>query len=148
MEESSQIANQAEVVSAAQGRFIWPVRGDIISGFGVIGIGRKNDGIDIRAAQGASVHAAAAGNVVYAGNQVPGFGNLVLVKHTDGWVTAYAHLDKISVQMRQMVTQGQELGLVGDTGGVREPQLHFEVRYAPSAADKAKPLDPQLVLPK
>jgi murein DD-endopeptidase MepM/ murein hydrolase activator NlpD len=79
---------------------------------------------------------------------VPGFGDLVLVKHSDGWVTAYAHLDKISVQMRQMVMQGQELGQVGTTGGVTEPQLHFEIRYAASPADKAKPLDPLLLLPK
>jgi len=86
--------------------------------------------------------------VVYAGDQVPGFGNLVLIKHTDGWVTAYAHLDRVSVQMRQQVSQGQELGQVGLSGGVTEPQLHFEVRYAPTPADKAKPVDPVLVLPR
>ena len=142
------MANQAAIVAAGQGRFLWPVRGDIISGFGVTGVGRRNDGVDIRAPQGTVVHAAAAGDVVYAGNQVPGFGDLVLVKHSDGWVTAYAHLDKISVQMRQMVMQGQELGQVGTTGGVSEPQLHFEIRYAASPADKAKPLDPLLLLPK
>jgi murein DD-endopeptidase MepM/ murein hydrolase activator NlpD len=142
------MANQVAIVSAGQGRFLWPVHGDIISGFGVTGVGRRNDGLDIRSPQGAVVHAAAAGDVVYAGNQVPGFGDLVLVKHSDGWVTAYAHLDKISVQMRQMVMQGQELGQVGTTGGVTEPQLHFEIRYAASPADKAKPLDPLLLLPK
>ncbi len=142
------MANQAAIVAAGQGRFLWPVRGEIISGFGVTGVGRRNDGVDIRAPQGTVVHAAAAGDVVYAGNQVPGFGDLVLVKHSDGWVTAYAHLDKISVQMRQMVMQGQELGQVGTTGGVSEPQIHFEIRYAASPADKAKPLDPLLLLPK
>ena len=118
--------------SAGRGRFIWPVRGEIISPFGVKGVGRRNDGVDVRAPQGSLVRAAAAGEVVYAGDQVPGFGNLVLVKHADGWVTAYAHLDKVSVQMRQTVTQGQELGQVGQTGGVTEPQLHFEIRYAPT----------------
>ena len=86
--------------------------------------------------------------MVYAGNQVPGFGNLVLIKHADGWVTAYAHLDKISVQMRQQVTQGQEIGQAGTSGGVSESQLHFEIRYAPSPADRARPIDPALVLPR
>jgi len=140
--------SQAAVVQAARGRFIWPVRGQIIAPFGVMGVGRRNDGVDVRSPQGTVVHAAAAGNVVYAGDQVPGFGNLVLIKHADGWVTAYAHLDRLSVQMRQMVTQGQEVGEVGQTGGVSEPQLHFEVRYAPTPADKARPVDPLLVLPK
>lgn len=148
MIESSPPLNDNEIANAGRGRFVWPVRGEIISGFGVKGVGRRNDGLDIKAAQGTMVRAAAAGDVVYAGDQVPGFGNLVLVKHADGWVTAYAHLDKVSVQMRQSVTQGQELGQVGLSGGVTEPQLHFEVRYAPTPADKAKPVDPNLVLPK
>jgi murein DD-endopeptidase MepM/ murein hydrolase activator NlpD len=141
-------AAQLSVANAGRGRFIWPLRGDIISPFGVKGVGRRNDGIDVRSPQGAVVRAAAAGEVVYAGDQVPGFGNLVLVKHADGWVTAYAHLMSIDVQMRQSVTQGQSLGEVGSTGGVSEPQLHFEMRYAPTPAEKAKPVDPLLVLPK
>jgi murein DD-endopeptidase MepM/ murein hydrolase activator NlpD len=139
---------QLAVATAGRGRFIWPLRGEIMSQFGLKGLGRRNDGIDVRSPQGAEVHAAAAGDVVYAGDQVPGFGNLVLVKHADGWVTAYAHLLSIGVQMRQTVMQGQILGEVGSTGGVAEPELHFEVRYASSPADKAKPVDPLLVLPK
>jgi murein DD-endopeptidase MepM/ murein hydrolase activator NlpD len=138
----------AQVSQAGKGRFLWPVRGAILSDFGPIPGGQRNDGINIQAEAGAIVRSAADGEVIYAGDQVLGFGNLVLVKHADGWVTAYAHLDKVSVQMRQTVTQGQELGQVGQTGGVAEPQLHFEVRYAPSPADKAKPVDPLLVLPK
>ena len=141
-------AAQLSVATAGRGRFIWPVRGEIISPFGVKGVGRRNDGIDIRAPEGLTVHAAAAGEVVYAGNQVPGFGNLVLVKHADGWVSAYAHLESIAVAMRQSVVQGDTLGVVGTTGGVAEPQLHFEIRYAPTPAEKARPVDPQLVLPK
>jgi murein DD-endopeptidase MepM/ murein hydrolase activator NlpD len=148
MIESSPTPTDTEIASAARGRFLWPVRGEIISGFGVKGVGRRNDGLDIRAPQGTLVRSAAGGEVVYAGDQVPGFGNLVLIKHTDGWVTAYAHLDRVSVQMRQQVSQGQELGQVGLSGGVTEPQLHFEVRYAPTPADKAKPVDPVLVLPR
>ncbi len=86
--------------------------------------------------------------MVYAGNSVPGFGNLVLIRHDGGWVTAYAHLKSLDVKMRQTVTQGQEIGAVGQTGGVTQPQLHFEVRYAPSTRDKARPIDPMLVLPQ
>ena len=139
--------SDSDIAQAARGRFVWPVRGDMMARFGPQGVGRRNDGIDIRASQGAVVKAAASGEVVYAGNQVPGFGNLVLIKHADGWVTAYAHLDQVDVQMKQQVAQGQPLGSVGMTGGATEPELHFEVRYAPTPADKARPVDPVLVLP-
>ena len=139
---------EAEITAAGRGRFVWPLRGDTISDFGPKGTGQRNDGVNIRAAAGTPVRAAAAGEVVYAGNQVPGFGNLVLVKHADGWVTAYAHLSSTEVKMRQQVSQGDTLGEVGQTGGVTEPQLHFEVRYAPTPKDKARPVDPGLVLPR
>ncbi len=138
----------AEIVALAKGRFIWPVRGEVISGFGSQGQGRRNDGVDLRSPMGAPVVAAAAGEVVYAGDQVPGFGNLVLVKHAEGWVTAYAHLGVVNVHMRQFVIQGEQIGLVGETGGASEPQLHFEVRYAAVPTDRAKPVDPLLVLPR
>jgi murein DD-endopeptidase MepM/ murein hydrolase activator NlpD len=137
-----------QISELGRGRFLWPVRGDIISSFGPKGAGQRNDGVNIRAAAGESVRAAAAGDIVYAGDQVPGFGNLVLVKHADGWVTAYGHLARSDVKMQQKVAQGQQLGTVGATGGVTEPQLHFEVRYAPTPADRARPIDPNLVLPR
>lgn len=146
--EAASGPSPADISTAARGRFIWPVHGAVLSAFGVKGVGRRNDGVDIGAPQGTVVLAAAGGDVVYAGDQVPGFGNLVLVKHADGWVTAYAHLDKVSVQMRQQVTQGEELGQVGMSGGVAQPQLHFEIRYASTPQDKAKPIDPILVLPR
>jgi murein DD-endopeptidase MepM/ murein hydrolase activator NlpD len=139
---------EAEITAAGRGRFVWPLQGETISDFGPKGAGQRNDGVDIRAPAGTPVRAAAAGEVVYAGNQVPGFGNLVLVKHADGWVTAYAHLADIQVKMRQQVAQGATLGSVGQTGGASEPKLHFEVRYAPTPKDKARPVDPGLVLPK
>ncbi|KQY92404.1 peptidase M24 [Caulobacter sp. Root1455] len=139
---------EAEITAAGRGRFVWPLQGETISDFGPKGTGQRNDGVNIRAAAGTPVRAAAAGEVVYAGNQVPGFGNLVLVKHADGWVTAYAHLSSTEVKMRQQVAQGATLGAVGQTGGVTEPQLHFEVRYAPTPKDKARPVDPGLVLPR
>ena len=136
-----------DISAAAHGRFVWPVRGDIVARFGPMGVGRRNDGVDIKAAQGSVVKAAAPGEVVYAGDQVPGYGNLVLIKHADGWVTAYAHLDSVSVAMKDQVQQGQVVGEVGMTGGVSQPELHFEVRYSPTPADKARPVDPVLVLP-
>jgi murein DD-endopeptidase MepM/ murein hydrolase activator NlpD len=144
--EAPPTAGDAEVAAAGRGLFIWPVRGDLINTFGQKG-SMRSDGIDIGATQGDSVHSAAAGEVVYAGNAVQGFGNLVLVKHAGGWVTAYAHLASIEVKMRQAVTQGEEIGLVGVSGGVDRPQLHFEIRYAPTPNDKARPIDPMLVLP-
>ena len=146
--ESSAAPTEAEIIASGKGKFAWPVRGEIMSSFGLKGQGQRNDGLDIRAAQGTPVLSAADGEVAYAGNQVPTFGNLVLVKHADGWVTAYAHLSSINVKMRQEVRQGEQLGAVGATGGTNEPKLHFEMRYAPTVKDKAKPVDPALVLPR
>jgi murein DD-endopeptidase MepM/ murein hydrolase activator NlpD len=141
-------ANAAAVAGLGQGKFIWPVRGDLLSKFGASGMGRRNDGLDIGAPAGTQVRAAAVGEVVYAGDQVPGFGNLVLIKHAGGWVSAYAHLANVAVHMRDNVYQGQDIGAVGVTGGVTRPELHFEIRYAATTADKAKPVDPLLVLPQ
>ncbi len=146
--EAAPALTDSQITAAGKGRFVWPVRGETLARFGAQGVGRRNDGLDVKSPAGTVVHAAAAGEVVYAGNQVPGFGNLVLVKHADGWVTAYAHLEHASVQMRQTVMQGQEIGEVGMSGGVAEPQLHFEVRYAAAPTDKARPVDPMLVLPE
>jgi murein DD-endopeptidase MepM/ murein hydrolase activator NlpD len=138
----------AQISSFGRGRFIWPLRGDVISAFGPKGTGQRNDGVNVRTSAGTAVRSAAAGDVVYAGDQVPGFGNLVLIKHTDGWVTAYGHLSRVDVKMQQKVVQGEQIGQAGSTGGVSEPQLHFEVRYAPTPQERARPIDPLLVLPK
>ncbi len=138
----------AQVSALGRGRFAWPLKGELISDFGPKGTGQRNDGVNIRAHSGDAIRAAAAGDVVYAGDQVPGFGNLILVKHTEGWVTAYGHLARIDVKMQQKVVQGQQLGLAGDTGGVSEVQLHFEVRYAPVPTERARPVNPELVLGK
>jgi len=132
----------AQVAQLSKGRFQWPIQGDVISEFGPKAGGQRNDGINIQAEAGAPVRAAADGDVVYAGDQVPGFGNLVLIKHADGWATAYSHLSRIDVKAQQKITQGQQIGQAGATGGVTEPQLHFEVRYGAHA------VDPKLVLPK
>jgi murein DD-endopeptidase MepM/ murein hydrolase activator NlpD len=140
--------SDSQISALGRGRFVWPLRGDLISDFGPKGTGQRNDGINIRARTGDTVRAAAAGDVVYAGDQVPGFGNLILVKHADGWVTAYGHLARVDVKMQQKVVQGQQLGLAGDTGGMSEVQLHFEVRYAPVPTERARPVNPELVLGK
>jgi murein DD-endopeptidase MepM/ murein hydrolase activator NlpD len=132
----------AQVTELAKGRFQWPLHGDTLAEFGPMSGGQRNDGINIRADAGAAVRAAADGEVVYAGDKIPGFGNLVLLKHADGWATAYGYLSRIDVKNQEKVTQGQQIGQVGATGGVPQPQLHFEVRYA------AHPVDPKLVLPK
>jgi murein DD-endopeptidase MepM/ murein hydrolase activator NlpD len=148
-QDTTPAPTDAQVSQAGKGKFQWPLRGTILSDFGPRPGGQRNDGINIQAAAGDAVHAAADGEVIYAGDQVPGFGNLVLIKHPDGWATAYAHLARIDVKNQQKITQGQQIGQVGTTGGVPEPQLHFEVRYAGNSQDAArKAIDPKLVLPK
>ena len=114
-------------------KFSWPVKGTVISQFGTIGKGRHNDGINIKAAKGTAVKAADAGTVAYAGNELKGFGNLILIKHKDGWITAYAHNEKILVKKGQKVIRGEKIATVGATGGVNTPQLHFEVRAGKKA---------------
>ncbi|HYF22296.1 MAG TPA: M23 family metallopeptidase [Caulobacteraceae bacterium] len=147
MVSSSPAPGDADIVRLGRGKFVWPVTGDVLSRFGAFGQGLKNDGVNIAAPAGTPVKSTAAGEVVYAGNSVPGFGNLVLVKHADGWVSAYGHLAAMTVKMKDRVSQGQEIGQVGQTGGVDRPQVHFELRYAPTVRDRAKPVDPMLVLP-
>lgn len=116
-------------------KFQWPVKGRIISNFGTIGKGRKNDGINISAPRGTAVKAADKGVVAYAGNELKGFGNLILIKHSDGWITAYAHNEKLLVRKGQKIIKGEKIATVGNTGGVNSPQLHFEVRAGKKAVD-------------
>lgn len=116
-------------------KFMWPVNGTVISGFGNLGSGRKNDGINIKAALGTAVKAGDAGTVAYAGNELKGFGNLILIKHKDGWITAYAHNDKMFVKKGQKVSRGEKIATVGSSGSVTTPQLHFEVRAGKKAVN-------------
>jgi len=140
-------ASDAEIVSLGKGRFVWPVRGEILSDFGPKGPGQRNDGVNIAVQTGSSVRAAAAGTVVYAGDSIPAFGNLVLVKHPGGWATLYGNLGHISVKNNAQITQGEEIGTAGVSGAVDRPQVHFEIRYARDPKDKARPYDPVELLP-
>jgi len=119
----------------AGGKFLWPVRGTVAARFGPQGDGRHNDGVNILAARGTPVLAAQNGVVAYVGNELRGFGNLLLLKHADGWVTAYAHLDRVTVARGATVRRGDSIGLVGSSGNVAVPQLHFEIRKGSRAVD-------------
>lgn len=120
---------------ARKSKFDWPVRGPIISKFGNLGKGRTNDGINIKVPLGTSVKAADAGTVAYAGNELKGFGNLILIKHNDGWITAYAHNDRLLVKKGQKIRRGEKIATAGSTGGVNTPQLHFEIRAGKKAVN-------------
>lgn len=126
------------------GAFIWPARGQVILEFGPKAKGLHNDGINIEAALGTPVYASAGGIVAYAGNELRGFGNLLLIKHPDGWVTAYAHNDRLLVKRGDTVKQGQVIARVGSTGNVTKPQLHFELRKGRQAIDPRTRLTAQL----
>jgi murein DD-endopeptidase MepM/ murein hydrolase activator NlpD len=118
------------------GRFPWPVRGNVIAGYS----GGKNDGINIAAPLGAPVRAIEGGEVAYAGNELKGYGNLVLIKHADGLISAYAHCQELLVRKGDRVAPGEVIARVGTTGGVKEPQLHFELR------EGQRPVDPKQFL--
>jgi murein DD-endopeptidase MepM/ murein hydrolase activator NlpD len=118
--------------------FQWPVRGRVLAGFGETTEAGRNEGINIAAERGAPILAAENGVVAYAGNELRGYGNLLLIRHADGWVTAYAHTEDILVGRGDRVTAGQRVATVGDTGAVSSPQLHFEIRQGSESVD---PLD-------
>ncbi len=115
--------------------FDWPVKGAIIGSYGDGDLGKRNDGINIAAPVGTPVRAAADGEIVYRGSELEGYGNLILIKHEDGFVTAYAHNDVLLVRKGQSVRQGQVIAKVGKTGSAPEPQLHFEIRQNLKSVD-------------
>jgi murein DD-endopeptidase MepM/ murein hydrolase activator NlpD len=120
--------------------FRWPVRGRIIASFGPTPNGLQNDGINLAVPEGTPVKAAEDGVVAYAGNELKGYGNLVLVRHANGFVTAYAHASDILVKRGETVKRGQVIAHSGQTGNVTSPQLHFEIRKG------ATPVDPSQYL--
>lgn len=118
--------------------FLWPVNGKIISSYGVKSKGLRNDGINIQSRRGDPVKASENGVVAYAGNELRGFGNLLLIKHAGGYVTAYAHNEQLLVKRGQKIKRGQQIATIGSTGNVSSPQLHFEIRRGNKARDPRK----------
>ena len=122
--------------AALPAKFKWPARGALLAGFGKRPDGAHNDGINISVPAGTDVAASDAGTVAYAGGEIKAYGNLILIRHEGGWVTAYAHADQILVKRGDAVTRGQIIAKAGATGSVDQPQLHFELRQG------SKPVDP------
>ena len=132
---SRRLLREPSAAAEASG-FRWPVRGRVISGFGKKPDGERNDGINLAVPEGTSVKAAEDGTVIYAGNELKSYGNLVLIRHNNGWVSAYAHNSKLEVKRGDGVSRGQVIALSGMSGGVTTPQVHFELRK------DATPVDP------
>ena len=109
-------------------KFRWPVKGRVISNYGAKSNGKHNDGINIAVPQGTSVKAAENGVVAYSGSELKGYGNLILVRHDNNWVSAYAHNSKLMVKRGDKVRRGQIIAKAGQSGSVGQPQLHFELR--------------------
>jgi murein DD-endopeptidase MepM/ murein hydrolase activator NlpD len=133
---------EAKPASTSAPHLYWPLKGRLLSGYGRQDEGRFNDGLNIAAAAGTPIQAAADGKVVYVGNDVPAYGNLVLLEHANGWVTAYGHMEAVYVKRGESVRHGVMIGRVGATGKVAEAQLHFQLRQG------KQPVDPAPFLPK
>lgn len=133
---SAPVSTNANPVLDDDSKFRWPVRGRIISGFGANNGGARNEGINLSVPMGSSIRVAESGTVIYAGDELKMYGNFILVRHPNGWVTAYAHNEKILVSKGQHVRRGQIIAEAGSSGNVTSPQLHFELRI------KGDPVDP------
>ena len=134
--ETEQVA--AAPADAGMPSLRWPVRGKVISAYGSKPNGLKNEGINIAVPEGTAIRAAENGVVAYAGNELKGYGNLVLIRHDGGWVTAYAHAKELLVKRGDTVKRGDIIAKAGQTGSVSSPQLHFEVRKGATAMDPVK----------
>jgi murein DD-endopeptidase MepM/ murein hydrolase activator NlpD len=122
--------------------FIWPVSGEVLKNFGVGDDGLRNDGVNIAVPKGTKVKAAADGEVVYTGSELTGFGNLILIRHAGGWVSAYAHAETVLVKEGEMVRQGEAIAEAGATGNATAPQVHFELRKGREPVDPTEHLPP------
>ena len=135
--ETKEIEQGTKTADATSGlpTFRWPVRGRVIAGYGAKTSGKQNDGINVAVPEGTPVKAADDGVVTYAGNELKGYGNLVLVKHSNGYVTAYAHTSELMVKRGDTIKRGQIIAKSGQTGEVQSPQLHFEIRKGSTPVD-------------
>jgi len=126
---------KAAEATGALPTFRWPVRGKVITSYGAKTNGKANDGINLAVPEGTPVKAAEDGVVAYSGNELKGYGNLVLVRHTNGYVTAYAHASELLVKRGDTIKRGQIIAKSGQSGEVGSPQLHFEIRKGSSPVD-------------
>ncbi|MFZ5731839.1 MAG: peptidoglycan DD-metalloendopeptidase family protein [Pseudomonadota bacterium] len=126
---------KATETTSALPAFRWPARGRVIAGYGAKTNGKQNDGINVAVPEGTPVKAAEDGVVAYSGNELKDYGNLVLVRHANGYVTAYAHASELMVKRGDTIKRGQIIAKSGQTGGVSSPQLHFEIRKGSSPVD-------------
>jgi murein DD-endopeptidase MepM/ murein hydrolase activator NlpD len=133
--EAAPVPKPSETTSALP-TFRWPVRGKVITGYGAKTNGKSNDGINVAVPEGTPVKAAEDGVVAYSGNELKGYGNLVLVRHSNGYVTAYAHASELLVKRGDTIKRGQVIAKSGQSGEVGSPQLHFEIRKG------SQPVDP------
>ena len=137
--------NSVPEPETAAPNFIWPVEGEITTDFGPQKDGTSHAGINLKAPRGAPVRAAASGTVVYAGSDLASYGNLVLIRHEGGWITTYAHLERMFVANNGIVTAGDMIGTAGMTGKVPSPQLHFEIRKGETPVDPVPLLPPTIL---
>ncbi|MFH1157553.1 MAG: LysM peptidoglycan-binding domain-containing M23 family metallopeptidase [Pseudomonadota bacterium] len=135
LKEKGEVRQATTLSAPARKDFVWPVRGSVVSAYGPKEGGLYNDGINIAAPRGTPVAAAAAGVVAYVGNDLKSYGNLVLIRHGGGMMTAYAHLASVRVKKGMTVRKGQSIGSVGATGAVSASQIHFEIRQGPGTRD-------------
>jgi murein DD-endopeptidase MepM/ murein hydrolase activator NlpD len=126
---------KASEATGALPTFRWPVRGKVITAYGAKANGKANDGINLAVPEGTPVKAAEDGVVAYSGNELKGYGNLVLVRHSNGYVTAYAHASELLVKRGDTIKRGQVIAKSGQSGEVGSPQLHFEIRKGSSPVD-------------
>jgi len=126
-------------IALAKGRFVWPVRGKVTQEFGVRGT-TKHDGIDISAPRGTPIRASDSGKILYSGDEISGYGNIVIIKHGQEFITIYAHNQINQVAEGMVVERGQIIGRVGSTGRASAPLLHFQIRK------NNRPIDPRLLL--
>ena len=135
--DTESVTRSAEPAGAIPS-FRWPVKGRVIAGFGARPNGTQNDGINLAVPEGTPVKAADDGVVAYAGNELKGYGNLVLIRHSGGYVSAYANASKLMVKRGDSVKRGQIIAHAGQTGNVTSPQLHFEIRKGSTPVDPTK----------
>ncbi len=141
-EKPIEVAAVQPKADQSSAKFRWPVRGRIISDFGAKPGGGRNEGVNLAVPEGTPVKAAGDGTVIYSGNELKGYGNLVLVRHDEGYVSAYAHNSVLNVKRGDKVRRGDAVALAGATGSVNQPQVHFELRKG------NKPVDPLKYLPR